>query len=110
MDQSFIAALGFVLMFVLMALRVPIGVAMGLVGVGGYALLAGWGPGLKLLMHSPLRTVTDYNFSVVPMFVLMGVFASVGGMSRELFRASNAWVGHYRGGLGMATIFACGGF
>jgi tripartite ATP-independent transporter DctM subunit len=78
--------------------------------VGGYALLTDWGPGLKLLMHSPIRTVTDYNFSVVPMFVLMGVFASVGGMSRELFRASNAWVGHYRGGLGMATIFACGGF
>ena len=110
MDKSLIAGLGFILMFVLMALRVPIGVAMGLVGVGGYALLTDWGPGLRLLMHSPLRTVTDYNFSVVPMFVLMGVFASVGGMSRELFRASNAWVGHYRGGLAMATIFACGGF
>jgi len=109
-DRTLIAIGGFVLLFVLMVLRVPIGIAMGIVGVGGFGLMNGWGPGLKLLMHSPLRTVTDYNFSVVPMFVLMGAFASAGGMSRELFRASNAWFGHLRGGLGLATVFACGGF
>jgi TRAP-type C4-dicarboxylate transport system permease large subunit len=67
-------------------------------------------PALRLLMHSPLRMVTDYTLSAIPMFVLMGAFASAGGMSRELFRASNAWLGHRRGGLALATIMACGGF
>ena len=57
-----------------------------------------------------MRTVTDYNFAVIPLFLLMGAFATTSGMSRELFRAANAFVGHLRGGLGIATIAACGGF
>jgi tripartite ATP-independent transporter DctM subunit len=57
-----------------------------------------------------MRTVTDYTFGVIPMFLLMGAFVSNSGMSRELFRAANAFVGHRRGGLGIATIAACGGF
>jgi tripartite ATP-independent transporter DctM subunit len=110
MDKALIAPLGFLALFVLMALRVPIGIAMGVVGVVGFASISGVTPGLRLLMNSPLRTASDYTLSVVPMFVLMGVFASAGGMSRELFRAANAWVGHFRGGLAIATILACGGF
>jgi tripartite ATP-independent transporter DctM subunit len=54
--------------------------------------------------------VTDYNFAVVPLFLLMGAFATTSGMSRELFRGANAFLGHLRGGLGIATIAACGGF
>ena len=65
---------------------------------------------LKLLVHSPIRTATDYAFGLIPMFVLMGVIAGASGMSTELFRASNRWLGHRRGGLTMATIAACGGF
>jgi tripartite ATP-independent transporter DctM subunit len=57
-----------------------------------------------------MRTVTDWNFAVIPMFLLMGSFATTSGMSRELFRAGNAFLGHLRGGLGIATIAACGGF
>jgi TRAP-type C4-dicarboxylate transport system permease large subunit len=57
-----------------------------------------------------MRTVTDYTFGVIPMFLLMGTFVSNSGMSRELFRAANGFVGHLRGGLGIATIAACGGF
>ena len=57
-----------------------------------------------------MRTVTDYTFGVIPMFMLMGAFVSVSGVSRELFRAANAFIGHLRGGLGMATVIACGGF
>ena len=57
-----------------------------------------------------MRTVTDYTFGVIPMFLLMGAFVSNSGMSRELFRAANAFVGHLRGGLGIATIAACAGF
>ena len=57
-----------------------------------------------------MRTVTDFNFAVIPLFLLMGSFATTSGMSRELFRAANAFLGHLRGGLGIATIAACGGF
>ena len=57
-----------------------------------------------------MRTVTDYQFGVIPMFLLMGAFVSNSGVSRELFRAANTVVGHWRGGLGIATVFACGGF
>ena len=110
MDRDLVALLGFAAMFVLMALRVPIGVAMGIVGVVGFAAIAGWGPGLNLLANVPLSVLSDYNLSIIPMFILMGAFATQAGMSKELFRAGNAWVGHRTGGLALATILACGGF
>ena len=94
----------------LMLLRVPVGMAMGLVGVGGFAYLVGSGPAFKIVGHTSMRTVTDYTFGVIPMFLLMGAFVTNSGMSRELFRAANAFLGHRRGGLGIATIAACGGF
>jgi tripartite ATP-independent transporter DctM subunit len=105
-----VAILGFVVLFVLMLLRVPVGMAMGLVGVVGYSYIAGTGPALKLVGQTSMRTVTDYTFGVIPMFMLMGAFVSVSGVSRELFRAANAFIGHLRGGLGVATVLACGGF
>jgi C4-dicarboxylate transporter, DctM subunit len=109
-DRDLVALLGFVLMFVLMALRVPIGIAMGIVGVGGFGLLSGPKPALNLLGNVPLSVLTDYNLSVIPMFILMGAFASHAGMSRELFQAGRAWLGHRRGGLAYASIAACAGF
>ena len=105
-----VAVMGFLVLFGLMLLRVPVGMAMGLVGVSGYAYIAGPGPALKLIGQSSMRTVTDYTFGVIPMFMLMGAFVSVSGVSRELFRAANAFIGHMRGGLGVATVLACGGF
>ena len=105
-----VAVIGFVVLFVLMLLRVPVGMAMGLVGVVGYSYIAGTGPALKLIGQTSMRTVTDYTFGVIPMFMLMGAFVSVSGVSRELFRAANAFIGHLRGGLGVATVLACGGF
>lgn len=110
MTQNFVAISGFVLLFALMLLRVPVGMAMGLVGVTGFGLLAGFGPALKLIGQTSMRTVTDYTFGVIPMFLLMGAFVSNSGMSRELFRAANTFIGHLRGGLGLATIVACAGF
>src|SRR4029079_19013466 len=80
------------------------------VGVSGFAYLNGGAPALKLVGQTSMRTVTDYTFGVIPMFLLMGAFVSTSGMSRELFRAANTFVGHLRGGLGIATIAACGGF
>jgi tripartite ATP-independent transporter DctM subunit len=110
MSADHVAVIGFVALFVLMLLRVPVGMAMGLVGVGGYSYLVGAGPALKLVGQTSMRTVTDYTFGVIPMFLLMGAFVSASGVSRELFRAANTLVGHLRGGLGIATIAACGGF
>ena len=110
MSTDGVAITGFIVLFVLMLLRVPIGMAMGLVGVSGFAYLSGGGPALKIVGHTTMRTVTDFNFAVIPLFLLMGSFATTSGMSRELFRGANAFVGHLRGGLGIATIAACGGF
>ena len=110
MSNDAVAITGFVALFLLMLLRVPVGMAMGLVGVSGFAYLSGSGPALKIVGHTTMRTVTDFNFAVVPLFLLMGVFASTSGMSRELFRSANAFLGHLRGGLGIATIAACGAF
>lgn len=105
-----VALIGFIALFTLMLLRVPVGMAMGLVGVCGYSYIVGTGPALKLIGQTSMRTVTDYTFGVIPMFMLMGAFVSVSGVSRELFRAANAFIGHLRGGLGVATVVACGGF
>ena len=110
MDTDLIAIGGFVVLFVLMLLRVPVGMAMGLVGVTGFGFIVGGGPAMKLIGQTSMRTVTDYTFGIIPMFLLMGQFASHSGMSRELFRAANGFLGHVRGGLGLATVAACGGF
>jgi C4-dicarboxylate transporter DctM subunit len=108
--SDLVALGGFIALFAMMLLRIPIGIAMALTGVGGFAAIAGLGPALNLLAISPVRTVTDFNLGLIPMFVLMGVFATASGMSRELFRAGHAWLGRYKGGLALATIGACGGF
>jgi C4-dicarboxylate transporter DctM subunit len=109
-EQALVAIVGCVAVVVLMLLRVPIAVSLGGVAIAGFAYLVGIEPAIGLLVHSPIRTVTDFNFSVIPLFILMGALVSASGMSRELFRAANAWVGHLRGGMAMATVLACGGF
>src|SRR4030081_3264086 len=103
------AVLGFIALFTLMLLRGPVGMAMGLVGVSGFGYLVGFSPALKLVGQTSMRTVTDYTFGVIPMFLLMGTLVSNSGMSRELFRAANGFVGHLRGRLGIATVAACRG-
>src|SRR3972149_9407072 len=109
MNTDAVAVIGFVSLCVLMLLRVPVGMAMGLVGVTGFGYIVGGTPALKMVGQTSMRTVTDFNFAVVPLFLLMGSFATTSGMSRELFRAANAFLGHLRGGLGIATVAACGG-
>src|SRR5580765_1895014 len=110
MSTDAVAIIGFVVLFTLMLLRVPVGMAMGLVGVTGFSYLVSGDAALKIIGHTSMRTVTDYTFGVIPMFLLMGAFVSHSGMSRELFRAANAFLGHFKGGLGIATIAACAGF
>ena len=110
LSNAAVAVIGFIALFTMMLLRVPVGMAMGLVGVTGFGYLVGFTPAMKLVGQTTMRTVTDYTFGVIPMFLLMGAFVQVSGISRELFRAANTYVGHWRGGLGIATIGACGAF
>jgi tripartite ATP-independent transporter DctM subunit len=101
--------LGFAAMFVLMALRVPIAVAMGVVGLVGLGLMRSW-PAAMSSAAGEFVDIGSYTLSVVPLFVLMGNFVTRAGMSRDLYQAAYAFIGHRRGGLAMSTIAACAGF
>lgn len=101
--------LGFAAMFLLMALRVPIAVAMGVVGLVGLGLMRSW-PAAMSAAAGEFVDVGSYTLSVVPLFVLMGNFVTRAGMSRDLYQAAYALIGHKRGGLAMSTIAACAGF
>ncbi|MEZ5450983.1 MAG: TRAP transporter large permease [Thiolinea sp.] len=110
--------IGFVCLLVLIFLRVPLGVAMGTIGVIGFALVQiqvfenprGWDAALKMVPQVAFDTGLSYSLSVVPLFILMGNFVTESGISAQLYRASNAFLGHLRGGLAMATVLACGFF
>ncbi len=110
MDPILVGTLSFGVLFVLLALTVPIGFAMGLAGLGGMAMIIGWSPALSLFGTTVYETTVTYDLSIVPLFVLMGSVASHSGLSRELYEAFNAWFGAFRGGLALATIGACGAF
>lgn len=110
MEPSVIALLILGLLFVLLAGGMPLGFAMGLSGLLGTLLLIDLDAALALLGQTAYETGLAYNLSVIPMFVLMGYLASEAGLSESLYRACNAWLGHRRGGLALATIGACGAF
>jgi tripartite ATP-independent transporter DctM subunit len=97
-------------MFVLILLQVPVGIAMGVVGVIGTGLIIGFGPALSLLATEPSSAMAAEGLAVIAMFLLMGNLAHVGGLSDELYRLAYVWLGHRRGGLIFATVGACAGF
>ncbi|WP_313137393.1 TRAP transporter large permease [Paracoccus jeotgali] len=101
---------GFAVLLGLMAIRIPIGVAMLAVGIGGYGLYTGSGPLLAFLKTSTYYQFSTYSLSVIPLFVLMGEFATKAGMSRALYRTAAAFLGHRKGGLAMASIGGCAAF
>jgi len=102
--------IGFGSLLLLCLLRVPIGLAMGTAGILGFGLMTGFEPAFKLLSHSVISTFSDYTMGLVPLFILMGAVAVTSGMSGELFRAAQLWLGNFRGGLAVATVASCGGF
>lgn len=110
MTPTAIGALGLVAMLALIFWGTPIGVAMGLVGFAGFALMSGLDPALAVLGIAPFSSVSSYTLTVIPLFILMGQFAALSGLSRELYETANRWLGHRRGGLAMANVVACGGF
>jgi tripartite ATP-independent transporter DctM subunit len=102
----------FGVLLVLLVLRVPIGIAMFAVGAGGYVWLTGgeWAPLLASLKNLAYARLSNYDLIVIPLFLLMGQFATHGGLSRALFRFVSAFMGHWRGGVAMAAVGACAGF
>jgi len=110
MSTEMIGVVGILLLFVFLAFRMYIGVAMALIGFVGVSLIVNLDAGLNLLGMSPWAEGSSYSMSVIPLFVLMGQFAFVSGISQDIYKAVHNWMGHLRGGLAMATIVACSGF
>jgi len=107
-----ISLLGFLAVLILAFLRLPIAFAMGMVGAIGFAALNNWNwkASLSPAAGTVLDTLQTESLSVIPLFILMGMLVSRAGLAGDLYRASNAFLGHRKGGLSMATIVACGGF
>jgi C4-dicarboxylate transporter DctM subunit len=103
---------GLAVMMAIAFARVPIAFAMGVVGIVGYAYMRDWNWWVAFASAQTkiYETGRNYTLSVVPLFILMGNFVTRAGMSQELFRAAYAFIGHFRGGLAMATICASAGF
>src|SRR5947208_7164636 len=107
-----IGSIMFAIMLSLMVIRVPIGIAMFMVGAGGYVYLTGGAVVtlLNSLKHLAYARLSNYDLVVIPLFMLMGQFATHGGLSRLLFRFVETFLGHRKGGVAMAAIGACAGF
>ncbi|MEI6720746.1 MAG: TRAP transporter large permease [Betaproteobacteria bacterium] len=98
------------LLLVLIFLRLPIAFAMALIGAGGMLVLNGPRAAMGIMTQTTSEVAAASNLAVLPLFVLMGSLVTHSGMSQGLYRAAHAMVGHFRGGLAMATVLACGGF
>lgn len=107
MSDGLIGGLGFLAALGLIALGVPVAVALGAVGIVGFWVLNGWTGVSFVLGSAPFEAIFPYSLSVVPLFVAMGVFAAHAGLSRALYGAVNVFVGHLKGGLAVATVGAC---
>lgn len=110
MSSVVLGGLFLAFLLVLLAIRIPIAIAMLLTGIGGYVSISGWDPLLNYLKTVAYARYTVYDLSVIPLFLLMGHFASRGGLATGLFRAAAAMVGHWRGGLAISAIGSCAAF
>jgi C4-dicarboxylate transporter DctM subunit len=104
-------AIPFIFLVILLILGTPIGFALGGAGMLGIWIVKGnWDVVMATLKAVPFNTVGDYNLTTVPMFILMAFFSSSSGLARDLYTAAANWLSHIRGGLAIATVFACGIF
>ncbi len=110
MSGNMAAFLGFVALVVLLVLRMPIGMTMLVVGIGGYVSMSSAANFLNYVKQTPYFLFANYTMTVIPLFILMGALAEQSGLARDLFTAARAVLGHRRGGLAMAVIGACTGF
>jgi tripartite ATP-independent transporter DctM subunit len=107
MSPAAIGSIGVFALLALIALRVPVAIAMGVVGIVGGVAINGWFSLGFVLGSQPFVTVFPYTLSVIPLFVMMGAFAARAGLSASLYQALHALIGHWRGGLASATVGAC---
>jgi C4-dicarboxylate transporter, DctM subunit len=107
MSEPILGAASFAVMLVLIALRMPVGLAMIAVGCGGYYELAGWDVLLNYLKATPWHLYANYTLTTIPLFILMGSLMERGGLARDLFEAANAFIGHRRGGLAQGAMIGC---
>jgi len=110
MSAILIGVLGLLLLFVLIALHVPIGVSMGLTGFVTIGYLIGFGPAIGLFGAEGREVVSSEGLAVVASFILMGAFANLSGLAQDMYRLAYAFLGHMKGGLALATVGGCAGF
>lgn len=110
MSPTDIAIVGIVVLVIVFLLRMPVAVAMGVVGFVGFAVASSWDGALRIVAKDLWATFSSYSLSVAPMFVLMGTIAFYSGISGRLFDAAQVWLGRAPGGLAIASIAACAGF
>ena len=110
MSTEMAGVVGILCLFVFLAMRMHIGVALALIGFCGISYIIDIDVGLNLLGMVPWEEGSSYTLSVIPLFILMGQFAFTSGISQDIYKAVHTWMGHMRGGLAMATIVACSGF
>ena len=108
MSSEVIGIIGIVVLIVLIACRMWIGVAMGLVGFIGLVIMEDLGYALNIVGSAPYSNLFSYTLTVIPMFTLMGMFISESKIGTKLYGAAEVFVGHFRGGLASATVIACG--
>lgn len=110
MEPILVGIIGIIILIALLFSGMSIGVGMAVVGFLGFGVVIGFEPALGLLKTVPYTTFAEHSLSVIPLFMLMGAFAFSSGLSEDLFDAVYKWLGHFRGGVAMATIVACGLF
>lgn len=105
-----LAGIGFFASLLLIFLRVPIAIALGVTGYVGFGYIVGWNQAGSMLALMARESTMSYGLVVIPLFILMGNFVAGAGISGDLYRAAQVWFGHRRGGLATATVMSCGGF
>lgn len=110
MEPSTVGIVGVAVLLLLIMLRCPIGLGMIIVGFGGFSAIVGFGPAMSIIENGPYEVASNYSFTMIPLFMLMGSFAARARISTDLFDAARTLIGHWRGGLAMAAVSASAGF
>ena len=110
MTSIMLSVFGIAVMLIMIFVQMPVGLSMAAVGITGYSLLEGWSQAFSIVKIEVAQALTNMDMAVIPLFLLMGSFANLSGVSQDLYRIGNAILGRYRGGLAMASITGCGMF
>lgn len=110
MSETLVGVLGIVALFFFLFSRMPVGMALLVVGFGGIWVLDGQRTAVATMSSETYSSITSYSLSIIPLFVLMGNMAGAAGYSQRLYEAAHAWVGRLRGGLASSTILGCAAF